>query len=1050
MKGLVNWFINNPIAANLLMLAMIFGGWSGFNKIEKEPFPTNEINRINVSMVYPGAAPSEVEQQIVIRVEEAVADLPGIFQITSQSSEGFGSVGIEVIDGFDVQELLNEVKGKVDAINTFPRSAERPIVEQFKYRNALLWFAMWGDVDMKTMKDVAYQIRDEMTLLDGISEVAINGMRQDEVSIEISEENLRRYQLTFSEVANAIRSSSLNVPAGTIKTRQGDIQIQTRSQAYTGEDFSNIVIRSNRDGSELKLSDVADIKDGLSEQNLDFTIQNKKGFNFEVKMSDQPDLFGGTANAKKYLEELKENLPEGLDLKINFESKEMFDGRFNLLKDNAISGLFLVFVILMLFLRPALAFWVVAGIATTFAGAMWLLPLSGITINMLSMFAFLMVLGIVVDDAIIVGESIYDEQQKGEKGHKASELGTKKVFKPVVLAVMSTVIFFLPMIDVPTEVEPYSLSVFYVVAFCLLFSLIEALLVLPSHLSHLKPEKPAKFFLFKGLQQIRKVFSDGLEFIARKVYQPALKTLLHYKWTTVVGFITVFAVFVSLIPNGHVKQVFFPNVPSFFIMVDVDFPDGSPYQYSIDLTEHMQTQARKLDTDESLLALNEGNPFIREVSATMSGNHINMFVGLVQPELRTIGLEPVVERLKELIGPLPEAKSYSLTSSMGNNAAAIELNLRMLSNQVNEQNEAVADVIKVLSAYPEVNNARSNLDTGRLEVELALKPYAETMGITMAEIATQVRQSFYGEEVQRIPRSKEDVKVMLRYPLEQRSSLDTLDQLRIRTQQGVEIPLESIADVSLVPGSSSIRRTERQRNIKITADITEGADSNQIITKMLEDYLPQWKQQYIGFNLSPDGNLKAQSQFGDSFLINFGLALLLSLAIFAIAFKSLFEPFLVVLAVPFGFMGAILGHLILGIDISLFSFMGFLACSGVVVNDNLVLLERLNHLREKGMSAFDAALNAGADRFRAIILTSLTTFMGLMPILFETSFQAQFLIPMVTSLAFGVAVSSLVTLILVPAAYFAGYSFGNKITNSYQWLKGKVTPNNKDADLAVD
>jgi multidrug efflux pump subunit AcrB len=492
-----------------------------------------------------------------------------------------------------------------------------------------------------------------------------------------------------------------------------------------------------------------------------------------------------------------------------------------------------------------------------------------------------------------------------------------------------------------------------------------------------------------------------------------------------------------------VKQVFFPNVPSFFIMVDVDFPDGSPYQYSIDLTEHMQTQARKLDTDESLLALNEGKPFIREVSATLSGNHINMFVGLIPAEQRVIGLDPVVARLKELIGPLPEAKSYSLTASLGSNAPAIELNLRMLSNQVDIQNQAVADVTKILSAYPEVNNVRSNLDTGRLEVELALKPYAETMGITMAEIATQVRQSFYGEEVQRIPRSKEDVKVMLRYPLEQRSSLDTLDQLRIRTQQGVEIPLESVADVTLVPGSSAIRRTDRQRNIKITADIVDGADSTQIITKMLEDYLPEWKKKYTGFNLSTDGNLKAQSQFGDNFLFNFGLALIFSLAIFAIAFKSLFEPLLVVLAVPFGFMGAILGHLILGIDISLFSFMGFLACSGVVVNDNLVLLERLNHLREKGASAFDAALNAGADRFRAIILTSLTTFMGLMPILFETSTQAQFLIPMVTSLAFGVAVSSLVTLILVPATYFAGYSFGRKIKMAWYKLVEKIMPTNK-------
>ncbi|MBR9909664.1 MAG: efflux RND transporter permease subunit [Gammaproteobacteria bacterium] len=1038
MRSMIRWFVDNPIAANILMIALLLGGWTSTGALKKEVFPTTTVNLINVNMNYPGAAPSEVEQQIVIRIEEAIAGLPGIFQITSESREGSGRVSVEVIEGYNVGEVLSDIKARVDAINTFPPSAERPIVNQQKLRNTLGWFSISGDADLATLKDLGYRLRDEMPLLDGISEVVITGLRVDELAVEISEHNLQQYRLSFDDIARAIRGSSLNNPAGTIKSEQGDVQIQTRAQAYNGEDFANIVVRSFSDGSQLLLGDIATIKDGFAEQEHEFVINGNLGLNFEIKLSDDPDLFGGTVAAREYLQEFKKTLPEGLKLIHAYEDKSVFDERFNLLKDNVFSGLILVFIILMLFLRPLVALWVVGGIATAFLGAVWILPYFDVSLNMLSMFAFLMVLGIVVDDAIIVAESIYSRQQQGIEPRLAATAGTTQVLKPVILAVTSTIVFFLPMVDVPTEVKPYTVSIFYVVMFCLLVSLVECLLILPSHLSHMKPERESSFAPLRLLGNIRHSLSEGMMGFARNKYQPCLKKLLRRPGSTFLAFVMLFGISVSIFTAGWVKGVFFPSIPQPFATANVTFPEGSPYQYSTDLADHFSEQARALKEDSGLLEHNNGEEFLREFNTTTNGNSVSLFVGLTPAEEREVGVEEVTARLRELIGPIPEAQSYSLGFSFGGNRPDIALNLRLSSNSPLVQQEAVEEIRKVLGAYEGVVNARSDLDTGRLEVELHLKPYAQTLGISMADVASQVRQAFYGEEVQRIPRSKEDVKVMLRYSEAERRSMDTLDDMRVRTPDMDEIPLAAVANIDLVPGASTIRRTDRFRNISITADVLEGYDPNQIATEMLSTYVPEWQQKYSGFKLSTEGNLRAQARFGDNFKQNFLLALAIAFALFAIAFGSVFQPLLVLLAVPFGFMGAIVGHLVWGHELSMFSFFGFLACAGVVVNDNLVLLDRINHLRREGLSALDAVTQAGVDRFRPIVLTSLTTFVGLMPILFERSTQAQFLIPMVLSLSFGILLSSVVTLLMVPCTYFGGHNLGLRISSFGKWLTGKA------------
>ena len=695
MKGIIQWFIKNPIAANLLMLGLLLGGWTGMSDIKKEVFPSPNVSFISVNMSYPGASATEVEQQIVIRIEEAIAGLSGVFQLSSESRQDSGTVTVEVIDGYNVKDVLSDVKGRVDAINTFPPSSERPIISEVLNKDTLLWFAISGDADKNFMKQLAYQIRDEMPLLEGVSEVEIQGLILDEVGIEISEENLRRFNLTFSEVAAAIRRSSMNVPAGTIKSEQGNIQIQTRTQAYNGQDFANIVVRSNSDGSQLYLADIAEIKDGFSEQEMDFIIGTKAGLNFNVLIGEELQLFKGTENALKYLEDFKSNLPPGVELKINDVRKEIFDGRFNLLKDNALSGLALVFIILMLFLRPKLAMWVVIGIVTAFAGAIWLLPVFGISLNMLSMFAFLMVLGIVVDDAIIVGESVYSQQQKGLKGDISAVKGTNNILSPVVLAVLSTIIFFMPMLDVPSQVEPFTVPIFFVVCFCLLFSLAESLLILPAHLAHMKPEKPSKSPIFRKLASVRHKFSNAMENFASGTYKKILQLFLMRKASTVLAFFLVFMMSMAMFAADWLKVTFFPNIPAPFVILNASYPDGSPYRYSTELALYMKKHANSLDSNKALLDKNGGKSFIREVNTTTNGNNINLFVGLTPSEERIIGTEEIRKTLQDLIGPLPELQSYSLMASFGNTGPDIRLNLSMNSNAVSTQQQAVHDIKKV-------------------------------------------------------------------------------------------------------------------------------------------------------------------------------------------------------------------------------------------------------------------------------------------------------------------------------------------------------------------
>ncbi|MBB6520524.1 efflux RND transporter permease subunit [Pseudoteredinibacter isoporae] len=1017
MNRLVQWFVENPIAANLLMVAIIIGGVYNYNQLDREVFPGASPETLSVYVPYPGAGPKEVEEQIVKRIEQAVFDLEGIKKIESSARNGSGNVTIEVQNDYDTQALLNEVKTRVDSITTFPADVERPEVRENKQKIEVLSVGIYGEVDDAALKATGEWLRDEISLLPAVTLVDLEAVRPEQMAIEISEQKLRRYGLRFEDVVNAVRGSSMNLGAGSIRSKNGDLQVQTRAQAYTVEDFQNIVIQGKEDGSELTIGDVADVKETLEEWNLIARLNGRKAVYLEVYATDNPNVVETAKEVRKFMDEVQDQLPPGVHAVVWRDWSTLFEGRLNLLMNNSLSGLVLVFVVLMLFLRPALAAWVTLGIAVAFLGALWFLPLTGVSLNMLSLFAFLLVLGIVVDDAIIVGESVYSRQQAGMQGNLSAATGAKMVSKPVLLAVVSTIIFFAPMLFIPGPLGEISFGIPAVVTLCLVFSLVESLLILPSHLAHMKPEKDSRFTFMRRFQKWRQGVASGLEYVADRYYKTSLKRMLQHNGATVAVFIVAFGLSVSVFMGGWVGKSFMPVVASDFVRLRMKIPEGAPFSTMDSIIERVEGAVPELKQDTNLFGEGGGDAVIKDMQTWGWRNNILVSLSLDNSDGK-VSADAVVKRWRELVGPLPELEEITLDATINDVGADISLLLTAPGDDEAVLNDVAKKLEEALLSYSGVHDVRNTIESARSDIQLSLKPYAETLGLSLSDVARQVRQGFYGAEAQRIPKGNEDVRVMVRYPKEERNNVDHLSDVRIRTMDQREIPLDAVANVDYVPGYSHIKREDRKRSVKVRAYVKDGVGvPDEIVQSIFKEHYPEWRKQYPGLRLSVSEGMKEEQEFMVSILVNFFVASLVVLALMAIAFKSYWQPFLIFTAVPFGFMGAIAGHMILGREISMMSFLGFFACSGVVVNDNLVLLDRINQLRAQGESVYDAVVNAGRDRFRAIILTSVTTFVGLVPILFETSTQAQFLVPMVISLSFGVLLATTVTLILVPSLF---------------------------------
>ena len=1018
MNGPITWFIKNPIAGNLLMVLLIIGGFASIPKLDKQFFPTPEINQIQIRMEFRGASPSEVEEQISVRIEEAIHDLNGIEELRSTSREGLALVMVEVESDYPTQKLTNDINTRVDAIRTFPSDAERPTVTELTYRHQMGRVQIYGDLSEREMKQLGETLRDELVRQPWVSIVELQTARPYEVSIEVSERSLQRYQISFDQLANAVRQASINLPAGSVKRDSGDLLIQTRGQAYDRADFESIVLRSDVSGQELLLSDVATVKDTFEDVDVDIEFNGKRSLGLNVYVTTSPDVILTTDTVKAWVAERSLTLPEGVSLEFWQDPSKSFKERVRTLVSNGLGGLVLVIVVLMLFLRPMLAFWVSVGIVVAYMGTLFVLPYTGQGLNMISLFAFLLTLGIVVDDAIIVGESVHSAQSRGLSGEHGALVGARQVAKPVIFAVISTMVFFAPMFFLPGEWGPASMGIPVVVCLALAFSLIESLLILPAHLAHMKPEPEIAQNSWLG--RIRRACADGLSWFANDRYKPFLEKCLR-NHALVGGFFLVMLCFsLALFGGGYLKSAFFPRVNSDFVVGNVEMPQGGAFSDTQAMRDRMILAAEEIKARYNAEPRFAETGAIDNILGVAGGNKIDLVMQTVNDDLDT---EEVAKRLRERLGDLSEAKDVRFDYTIRDPGKPITL--QFASDSIADLELLSDDVRASLERYPGVFDISDSFDAPLEELVLFLKPAAENLGITLADVARQIRQAFYGEEVQRIPRDGEDIRVMVRYPEAERKAIANINSMYIRTSDGREVPFSAVATYRVETGYQSIERVDRLRTLEVVADVADdGAAPRAIVESILQNDAPKWLQMYPGLSITMDGELQEEIEFQQAMVYLGMLSMLVIFGLMAVAFKSYWQPFLVLTAVPFGLMGAIFGHWILGWQVSMFSIMGVIACAGVVVNDNLVLIDRINNLRSEGMDLESALLQGATDRFRPIILTSVTTFVGLVPIMLETSVQAQFLIPMVVSLSFGVMFATGVTLVLVPALYLLGDDIG--------------------------
>lgn len=1014
-KGIIAWFARNSVAANLLMWALLIGGLFSTVLINKEVFPSFNLNLLSISVAYPGAAPQEIEEGINIKIEEAIQDINGIKKVTSVASEGVGSITIEVEDGYDVQNVLDEAKLRLDAISTFPVNIEKPNIYQIKPENNVIWVSVYGDMTLHDMKELAKSVRDDLTQLPAVTRAKVTGVRDYEISIEVSEDKLREYGLTFSQVALAVQNSSIDLPGGSIRAEDGDILLRTKGQAYTGDDFANIVLTTRADGSRVMLPQVATIKDDFEER-LEYTRFNgKPAAIIEVISIDDQNALDIAAQVKQYVENRRATLPANAQLDTWGDMTHYLQGRLNMMMSNMFYGALLVFLILALFLDLKLAFWVMVGLPVCFLGTMLIMPLEpfSMTINMLTLFAFILVLGIVVDDAIVIGESAYSEVER--HGHSIDHVirGAQKVAMPATFGVLTTIAAFIPMLLVSGPMGIIWKSIGMVVIMCLAFSLVESKFILPAHLAHMKFKKPGEprgaFGRFKAK------FNNGVQHFIHHHYRHFLEFCIKHRYNVVAAFIGVLILSIALVASGKVRWVFFPDIPSDFIQVQLEMDEGSSEQNTLKVVQSIEEALYQMNAK---MEKENGYQVVKHSFINMSSRtSAFIFAELTKGEDREVDGVTIAAAWREQLPELLSVKKLNFDAST-NAGGGGDISFRLTSTDLEELSAASRDLKQKLATYEGVYDIADNFSSGSHEIRLKIRPEAEALGLTLSDLARQVRYGFYGYEAQRILRNKEEIKVMVRYPLEQRRTVGYLENMLIRTPQGASVPFSTVAQIEKGDSYASITRVDGKRAITITANANKNkVEPSKVVQEIQKDYLPQLQAKYPKIQTALDGGSLDEQNAMVGLIQGFFFALFTIYALMAVPLKSYSQPLIIMSVIPFGIIGALFGHLVQGLAMSVLSLCGIVALAGVVVNDSLILVDFVNRAREQGLSVRQAAIDSGCYRFRAIILTSLTTFVGLVPIILERSLQAQIVIPMATSLAFGILFSTVVTLILVPLLY---------------------------------
>jgi multidrug efflux pump subunit AcrB len=1024
----VRWMAKNNVASNLVMMILLLGGLFAIFSMKVEVFPEIDLDRVLVSVPYPGAGPGEVEEGIVQPIEEAINGVDGIKRIQGIASEGSGVVVAEIMDGSDKTAVTQDIKSAVDRILTFPKEAERPIVRLLLNQSDVLTVMIYGDLDRRTLRQLAERVRDDLLANDKITQAEVGGVPPYEISIDISEESLRRNNLTLSRVAATIRAASLDLPAGVVKAKGGEILLRTKEKRYTGREFESITILSRADGTTVRLGDIATVRDTFAETDEQSWFDGRPAVMVRVyRVGDQrPTEISDITRA--YMKKVKSDLPASVNLGVWADRSEILESRMDLLLNNAGMGLILVVIVLGLFLEVRMAFWVTMGIPISIMGAMLLVSGTSVSINMISLFAFILVLGIVVDDAIVVGENAYAHRQMGKTAAEAAIIGAMEVGRPVTFSILTTIAAFSPLLFVSGIMGKFMRAIPVIVICVLLVSLFESIFILPAHLRHDPPKKmgpPGLWQRFQGR------VAEGLGWVIRKPYGKTLELAIKFRYTIVAMAVVSLMLAVGLMISGKVKSTFMPELEGDVVRAQLVMPYGTPAKETRLHLDRLQDHARALvaEVDKTMP---EGESVLRNVYAIVgrrmgssgpvsrggsSGAHLGeVAVWLQDSGKRDIESSEFAKRWRKLIGEIPGAESLEFKATIMHVGDPIAI---QLSHDNFETLQLAAERMKVaLQQYPGLHDIADSHEAGKRELQFKLRPEARTLGLTPRDLANQVRGAFYGAEALRMQRGRSELKVMVRYPTKERQTLTSVDKMRIRTPGGGEVPFSQAAEIADGRGYSRIVRDRRKRVITVSSKADEKiANPTEIMADLKKKTIPQLKADYPGLTFDTEGELKERKETMRGLGLGFLAALGIIYVLLAIPFRSYSQPLLIMSAIPFGAIGAVLGHIFLGYSLSLMSMFGLVALTGVVVNDSLVLIDFINRVRERGIPITDAVIEAGKRRFRPIILTTLTTFFALLPMLAETSVQARFLVPMAISLAFGVVFATLITLVLIPVLY---------------------------------
>ncbi len=1012
---MIAWFARNSVAANLLMFAILVGGYLSVSQnVTFEVYPPSDPEVVTVQVPLRGATPEDVELGIAVRVEEPLADLEGIERMTSRSVEGSTAVAVEVEPGYDPRELLSDVKSRVDAINGLPAEAERPIVALQTRSFAVINVVIAADVDEDELRAVAEQVREDLLKLDGITQVELDSVRRYEIAVEASQDRLRDAGLTLADVAQAIRDSSLDLSAGNVRTAGGDVLIRSKGQAYRQTEFEEIVVRTNPDGTIIRVADVARVDDGFEEDAVKVRFNGTAAAFLDVQRVGKQSALDIAATVRDYVAEKQASLPVGMTISTWDDDSVVLKNRLGILFSSAWQGGLLVILMLTLFLRPAIAIWVFIGIPISFFGAFIVMGALDISMNIMSLFGFILVLGLVVDDAIVTGENVYSHLQAGEKGIDAAIGGTKEVAIPVTFGVLTTVAAFGPLVFIEGRMGDFMAPIALVVLPVLLFSLIESKLVLPAHLKHIKPRSEDS-----GFTRWQHRFSKRFEGAILKYYRPALDLALEHRYTTLAAFLGVLIVMASLVSSGWTRFTFFPSIEGETVTASLQMPTGTPFAVTDQYVQQMADAAREL---QNRYTNGEGGEsMVRNILAVsgVSGRSAAPNIGQVQIEM-VPQKERVVEfsaielsnRWRQAIGTVPGAESLSFRATWFRAGSPIDIQLS--GSSMSSLTAVSEDIKQRLQTYTGVFEIEDSMSDGKEEVVVELLPQGHLLGLTRNEVVGQVGNAFKGLQAQRIQRGRDDIRVLVRFPEAERSSLETLGDMLISTRSGREVPLSNVARLSPSRGPSQITRIDQNRTINVRAEVDKDEVNMTVLQAELRAELDALMTQYPGVRYTMEGEQRERQKSFDSLIAGFIVAIFVIYALLALPLKSYFEPLLVMTVIPFGVIGAILGHWIMGYSLSFPSVLGLMALTGVVINDSLVLFDFINQRRRDGMELLEAIRVAGVRRFRPIMLTSLTTFMGLVPLMLDNSATSQFLIPMGISLAFGILFATLITLILIP------------------------------------